>query len=235
MKGIPREVVASVKRTITNSREIRELREKLTLTDYQRSVLVGSVLGDAGLYAGGWAKNHRLVMEQGEKQKEYLFWKFEVFRNCCFTPPSYQIKNHSWKIRTISHAAFNQYADEFYHERKKIVPYRLLDSINALSLAVWFMDDGTKGPPKGYTINTQSFSYADNRYLKEFLEEKFSLKISLHKDRKWWRLFVNPASAEAFKAIISPYVIPSMRYKLYAIDPVETTRRPPIVSIGVKI
>ena len=102
MKGIPREVVVK-NRKITNSREIRLLRKDFSLNNYQQSILIGSLLGDGGLYSDGWNKNYRLVIDRGEKQKDYLFWKFEVFSNCCFSKPSYQKHTHSWRMRTISH------------------------------------------------------------------------------------------------------------------------------------
>ena len=115
------------------------------------------------------------------------------------------------------------------------MPRKLLRMLNDVSLAVWFMDDGTKGPTGGYTLNTQSFSYRENEYLKEFLERRFSLKMSIHRDKEWWRLYISPATAHRFAALVGAHIIPSMRYKLHAIDPVETTRRLPIKSIGMKI
>ena len=114
------------------------------------------------------------------------------------------------------------------------MPDDIMDYLNPLSLAIWFMDDGTKGPSGGYTLNTQSFSYKENEYLRSILEKKFSLIVSIHKDKKWWRLFINPKSRFLFENLIDSYIHPLMRYKLYAIDPVETTRRPPL-EIGVKI
>jgi len=138
MKGIPREVEASREHTITNSRQIRLLRKNFFLSDYQKDVLVGTLLGDGGLYLEGWAKNYRLQIEQGDKQRDYLFWKFDIFRNCCSSEPSYQSRrNKSWR--------------------------------------------------KG---------------------------ISIHKDKRWWRLYIRKRSMNDFRNLISPYVIPSMRYKL---------------------
>lgn len=226
MKGIPREVVVK-NRKITNSREIRLLRKNFSLNNYQQSILIGSLLGDGGLYSDGWNNNYRFVIDQGEKQKDYLFWKFKVFSNCCFSEPSYQIHNRSWRMRTISHKEFNYYANKFYVNRKKQVPNDIIDYLNPLSLAIWFMDDGTKGPSNGFTLNTQNFSYKENEHLKLVLAQKFSLLVSIHKDKKWWRLFINPKSKFIFENLVNSYIHSAMRYKLYAIDPVETTRRPP--------
>jgi len=216
MKGIPREVEASREHTITNSRQIRLLRKNFFLSDHQKDVLVGTLLGDGGLYLEGWAKNYRLQIEQGDKQRDYLFWKFDIFRNCCSSEPSYQSRNKSWRIRTLSHNEFNHYAHEFYREGVKVVPQNIIHYLNPLVIAIWFMDDGALGPRgEGYTINTQSFSYKENEYLRLCLDKKLSLKgISIHKDKKWWRLYIRKQSMNDFRNLISPYVIPSMQYKL---------------------
>lgn len=216
MKGIPREVKISRERTITNSSQIRLLKNNFFLNNYQKDILIGTLLGDSGLYKEGWAKNYRLQIEQGDKQKDYLFWKFDIFRNCCFSEPSYQNRNKSWRIRTLSHDEFNRYASEFYRDKKKVIPQSLIHYLNPLVLAVWFMDDGALGPRgEGYIINTQSFSYKENEYLRLCLEKNFALKkISIHKDKQWWRLYIKKRFMNDFRNLISSYIISSMRYKL---------------------
>ena len=156
MKGIPREVEVSRPHKITNSISIRNLRNAFSLNNEQKSILIGSLLGDANLNCDGWSRNYRLQFSQGNNQKDYLFWKFNAFRNCCASDPSYQKWNNSWRIRTISHPEFNQYALKFYPGGNKVLPEKIEDLLNPLSIAVWFMDDGTLGPKTGYTVNTQN-------------------------------------------------------------------------------
>ena len=115
MKGIPREVGSlKKKRMMTNSSSLRILRARLVLDSRQEAILVGTILGDAHLECSGWNTKHRLQLVQGNAQKEYLFWKFEQFRNCCASAPSYQRWNDSWRVRTVSHPVFSWYAHLFY-------------------------------------------------------------------------------------------------------------------------
>ena len=204
------------KHKITNSRPIRLLRQNFSLSNYQKSILVGTLLGDGSLYSDGWSKNYRLQIAQGNDQKDYLLWKFNQFRNCCVSEPSYQECNKSWRIRTISHKEFNHYAEMFYFENRKIIPQNISEHLDSLAMAIWFMDDGAKGPHNiGYILNTQSFTYVENEFLRSILINKFSLKsISIHKDKKWFRLYIRRDSENDFKNLINQYVIPSMRYKL---------------------
>jgi len=59
---------------ITNSREIRSLRDSLRLSERQRKILTGSLLGD-GCLVPNWRKKHyRLQIEQNESHKAYVFW-----------------------------------------------------------------------------------------------------------------------------------------------------------------
>ncbi len=151
MKGIPREVGSlKQKQFVTNSRSLRILRERLALDSRQEAILVGTLLGDAHLECSGWNTKYRLQLVQGDAQKEYLFWKFEQFRHCCASAPSYQRWN----------------------------------------------------------------------------DLKFNLKTTINKDKQWWRLYIGTKSQDDFTRLVSPYIIEAMRYKLRALDPVETTRRP---------
>jgi len=114
MKIIPREVG----KVITNSRSIRELR-KISLTETQKYFVVGTVLGDGCLAPNSWGKNFRLKIEHCVKQKDYLFWKYNLLKNFSISNPKYYHQNKSWSFRTISHPDFTQLAGIFYDEKRK--------------------------------------------------------------------------------------------------------------------
>jgi recombination protein RecA len=206
---------------ITNSSSIRRLRQGFSLSGRQKSILAGALLGDANLNRDGWSRHYRLQLSQGDKQKDYLFWKFGEFGNCCVSEPAYQGRNDSWRIRTVSHPEFDRYAERFYSEGRKVVPPAVADLLDPLSLAIWFMDDGALGPRgDGYILNTQNFTLEENHRLRMCLNEKFGLKeISVHKDRQWWRLYIRKASAPLFRKLVDPRIISSMRYKLQFLTP----------------
>jgi len=92
MKVIPREVVKR-KHAASWSKEIREMRHKLQLTSLQKSFLVGTILGDGCLTANVGKKNFRLQVEQSAKQKDYVWWKYQIFREWVLMEPKFQPKN----------------------------------------------------------------------------------------------------------------------------------------------
>ena len=65
---------------ITNSTLIRNLRKSLKLSRKQEFILIGTLLGDGSLLSNSWGKNYRLSLRQGALQKEYLFWKYNIFK-----------------------------------------------------------------------------------------------------------------------------------------------------------
>jgi hypothetical protein len=58
---------------------------------YQLDVIVGSLLGDARLECRSQGKRYpvsaRLRIHQSEKQKEYVFWKYEQLKNLVLKGP----------------------------------------------------------------------------------------------------------------------------------------------------
>src|SRR3990167_8277744 len=73
---------------------------------------------------------------------------------------------------------FNYYHKLFYTNRiVKSVPRNL--KLDRLSLAVWFMDDGSKSRSSVY-FNTQQFNLNDQKTLMKLLNE-FGLETSLNK------------------------------------------------------
>ena len=66
MKVIPREAGR-----VTYSTEIRDLK-KIGFDEYQRAVIIGSILGD-GCLCENWSKtNYRLLIMHSVDQKEYI-------------------------------------------------------------------------------------------------------------------------------------------------------------------
>ena len=219
MKAIPREVERA--RPITWSREIRELQTRLlNLNSTQEGVLIGTLLGDGSLISNAYGKNYRLQIAHSTRQKEYVEWKHRVFSRWCLSKPKFQRWTDSWKFRTVSHPVFTGWHSLFYRGTKKILPSEIGGILtNPLSLAVWFMDDGTNGPKGGLTINTQNFTKEENEALRGILKRNFHLETSLHRDKKYWRIYIFPHSRERFTGLVEQYIIPELKYKLFSLTP----------------
>lgn len=204
---------------ITYSSEIRHLKT-VPFTADQWAIVIGGVLGDACLHPN-WSKtNYALKITRSEKQKAYIDWQFEQLKPFVLTPPRWYEKTNSYTMRTISHSSLTLLYREFYQNGKKALPAKIKEYIkNPLTLSSWFMDDGNairvKGIVKGYHLNTQSFTEAENQTIAKFFEEIHGIHAYLEKNHGYCRIGIYAKAARnTFHDLIQGYVIESMKYKL---------------------
>lgn len=214
MKVIPREA-----RRITYSTEIRNLKNRLRITDAQKAVIIGSILGDGNL-SGNWSKtNYRLKISHSVNQSEYILWKYKILKNFVLTKPWVYDKTKSISFRTISHNIFTEFYKLFYPFGKKVIPGNIDGFIkNPLTIAIWFMDDGNVRKEKekiyGYYLNTQSFNLSENRILIQALKSNFGINSMIMKNHGKYRIYVGAEGREKFFQLIKDLVVKSMKYKI---------------------
>jgi hypothetical protein len=75
------------------------------------------------------------------------------------------------------------------------------------------MDDGGRGAKtrKGLVISATGFSLTERILLKECLEKNFRLSVNIHKNGQF---YIPALFYERFYMLVTPYIIPSMRYKI---------------------
>ena len=199
------------------------------ITSYENAVIVGSLLGDLHIQKNsGLTSRCRLRFCHSIKQKEYVDWKYAVFKKnfCKTTKLPYQTNRDEYLFYTSYSECFVNYHSMWYQNLKKIVPRNIEQLlIDPVALAIWYLDDGTKRNYNACRFATQSFSLQENLLLQSTLETNFKLIVKLE---QWWNkktqkhlygLYI-PSEKESFltfKNIIYSFVkteIPSMLYKL---------------------
>jgi hypothetical protein len=126
------------------------------------------------------------------------------------------IKTRRCRFRTISSIHLLNYYRLFYDDKgKKRLPSDISQILDDLSLAIWFMDDGSyKNDSKGLLINSNHFSIREQKEIQRVLKDRFGISTTLHTLGHWKRIYIPAAESPRFAKVISPYVIPSLRYKL---------------------
>ncbi len=206
------------------SNKIEEYKKTLRLSDFQRQVLVGILLGDACLETLNNGRTYRLKVEHSIKQKSYLLHLFDIFKNWILqNEPILKEKKIGEKVyynlafSTVSCGSFRFYAHQFYDEYgKKRVPRIIKKLLDPVALAYWFMDDGSvkSKESKGLILNTHSFSESDIECLIKTLKLNFNLIAKKRRQKEGIQIYISGNSGEHFIKLIDKYLIPEMRYKI---------------------
>ena len=211
--------------------ELKQWIDKIA-TDYkspnkkQMEFLNGTMLGDAHLQS--CRNTSRLTINHCIEQNEWVEFKKKALNG--FDIQSFIKKKEEKTVgvgfQTETSIFFKNYRREWYNSRKvKSIPESL--ELTPLTLATWYMDDGSFGyyhnDDGGATwansaiLCTECFSH-DSFWNLFYKLVDLGLKPRAIKRGNGNRIYIenNPQhySADKFFKIISPYIIPSMRYKL---------------------
>jgi hypothetical protein len=192
------------------------------MNQFQRSILTGLLLGDGHLETVTRDQTYRLKVEHSLKQKEYVDWLYAQWKDFIKREPYlkekmlHEKKFSCYGFTTHSSGEFRFYAQQFYKGRKKVIPKLFAKLIDPVALAIWFMDDGSFKSihHKTYIIHAIGYTKSELEIVQKVLDKKFGIKITLHKQYDRWRIYFLSETADKFKKLIEPYIVPSMKYKL---------------------
>lgn len=194
----------------------------MPLSEIQTDIVIGTLLGDGCLETNG--RFPRLRTDHSERQKEYVFWKFNQL--CGFTSGKLRFIEYydkrtcriykHWRFDTISDVIFVPFKNLFYANGRKQVPLNIRELlVRPLSLSVWFVDDGYKRKDcKGAYLNTQAYSKQGQRLLQEALDRNFGIKTRIHWARRRAKLYIPSSEFDAFRKLIMLEAIPCLQEKL---------------------
>lgn len=216
-----------------NSKLFKEYKNSLnSLSTVQWEASIGLMLGDASIQSQNKGKTYRMKFEWSEKIESYVDHVFDLFDEWVISPPHKKSRTSpkgnlvvNLGFQTISHEAFNPLAKLFILNNVKGISKSLItDHLTARGLAFWLMDDGgkldyNKKPlsriNKSIVLNTQSFTEAEVNMMCLELMKKFNLKCEIRSNKGKKIIVITEESFPIFYNLVSPYIIPSMRYKLF--------------------
>jgi hypothetical protein len=213
---------------------INRKKTEVFLTERQKDVLYGSMMGDAqkGSFASASFKH-------GDSQKDYLLWKYEIFKSVAseyslkgeiYIDKRSEYEGKTWRFYTHANTDIEKCMRLFYLFGRKEITKEILNHLTPLSLAVWYQDDGgaeyerrggyvegKKGGAKCY-LCTDSYSKESCENIKKWFFDKFNIDVYL-KERKLsnrigYRIRMDCLNSEKFINLISPYILPMFNYKI---------------------
>lgn len=203
---------------------IESYKKTLKLSNLQREALVGTLLGDGCLETQNRGRTYRLKVEHSLLQKDYVNWKYNMFKSLVLAKPVIReyvalgLKRQNYRFSTLSSGMLRFYAQQFYRNGKKVIPRLINKMLTPLALAVWFMDDGSikSSKHRALVIHSQSFSKEDLGKIIKVLESKYKVKSTLRKrnDGSGYVVYLLSETVNKFIDLVKDYILPSMRYKL---------------------
>ena len=197
-----------------------ERRDKLgntvgSLSEVQRQIIVGSLLGDGAMRC---KTNALLEINHSSNQRSYVDWKYSHLADLVRTPPRIRKSNGgriAYRFVTRSLPELTPYFGLFYGSGRKRIPEL---ELTRLVLAVWFMDDGSRSRNSVY-LNTQQYDETSQALLLRLLREQWGIDGTLNRDKTYYRIRISVNGTKRLSRLIDPYLLPEFRYKLPQMTP----------------
>ena len=136
------------------------------LNQFQKSVIFGTLLGDGYMRIVPGRQNAFLEINHSLSQRDYVEWKYEVLKNVSAGAPKVRAGNNkrqAIRFYTRQSPELTEIFNQFYFNKTKLIPEDLI--LDPVSLAVWFMDDGSRCRESDVYLNTQQFDVKSQLFL----------------------------------------------------------------------
>ena len=124
------------------------------LTDFQKEVIFGTMLGDLTAERSQKTGNTRLRFYMSSINKDLIYHLYSIFNPYVKTGPKFvklnkltNLEHIDISFSTLKYALFNWVFEDFYvkdeHQNIKIVPIDTINRLTPVYLAYWIKDDGS--------------------------------------------------------------------------------------------
>lgn len=222
------------------------------IPDKVTKTLIDFTLGDGSIRKEKETWDAIFKMEHSIKQREYLWHKVQILQSFGLVGHEHasirKLKDRDTNYGMISYtfrrnSAINTAYKWCYNGGRKSIDKALLRQLDDISLAYWFMDDGS-GPktyksvskingvryvytyekPKieHYSFSTYNCTLNELQLIQSWLLSEFGVKTRLKLDKRaktCYGAFIVTCGVDgkdALRKVLEPHIIPSMRYKIDA-------------------
>jgi len=218
--GVNKQTVYRTRKKFNIEKLPKNDRLNLEVSEFQRQVLLGTLLGDAYISPHGVRSNRNSIIEIKHScniydQSLYIEWLSSCLGNL-FHSQTVCENGKKIRIRSHAHPIFNKLRDSLYgKDNIKVIKKGYLDMVTPLSLAVWYMDDGgVQNNGKTAKLSTHNFTLKENEIISEWLSAKYNIPNKIQKDGKYYWIRFNNEGALKLWRLIDKYIIQPMWYKI---------------------
>ena len=193
-------------------------KASVTLTPQQQQIILGTMLGDGSASfvknrQTGAKTNARLrIRHSTKRQLEYAQWLHAALK-----PLSGELRireNRGYgrevaEFNTLSHKFILEAANQVYRPQKSI-SRSILDRLDELGFAVWWMDDGSTT-----SLATHAFTVPENQLIVDWLLDRWGITASIGLDKRVQKPFLTFRQPNVINMLrlVAPHVIQPLWYK----------------------
>lgn len=204
--------------------EVALARGEYDLTPLQAQVLLGKLLGDGSLQMRQWSA----AVYYGHKssQREYLDWTRRALGDLAKATEITRTSGYGAEMAvtwTVFNAKIRDRFGSMVESGKKRVPEWVADAMTPLTIAFWYMDDGSLAHDEDQedramfavcAFDQTSVAILQRGLQRYGIDSVFYTSLNKTSDAEHPRLRINSDDAERLFLLIAPYVPPCMQYKL---------------------
>lgn len=188
-----------------------------------QDIIVGLLLGDGSFEKKKDTLGIRLQIKQQSKAKEYVDWLYGQLKEYCLSEVKFRGDYNQYYFSTRYLREFQNMHSLFYKDGKKIIPSNIKDLLTSpLSLAIWYMDDGSLDHrPKdhyAFYLASNCFSVEDSQKLQKVLLENFNIKSAVYNNlcrgKRYPRIYIGSEGRDNFCRTIQAHILDCFSYKL---------------------
>lgn len=190
---------------------------QIPLSETCKSVLLGSLLGDGSLKINKNYVNARFSCRHSITQTDYFDWKVSVLNEILgkkpvhLQPPDGDSKNPKLRLQSRALPSLTSLHSVVCVKNKLHIRRHWLNHLTALSLAVWWLDEGSLiGGARRGVLCTDGFDEKSIKILSSYLEKVWGVKTRVGPTQtptgKKYRLWLNTSQLKIFLKIVLPYI-----------------------------
>ena len=198
------------------------------LSDFQWQAVLGGLMGDSALSPTQSGHGASLRFGHGAKQADYAEWKASLFDNIGVSRSTNEKGSVFYDLQPLPE--LSELRKAMYIGGKKVLSDDYLKQLTPLSLAIWYMDDGSYAErAKGLQARTaegsgraeicvEAMEQTTRERLRDYLAETWGIsgRLRLAGSAKKAVLTFSKDETAKLQALVAPFIHPSMDYKLQA-------------------
>lgn len=170
------------------------------LSDWQRQIIVGTILGGSSLVKPPKGRNCYLFMRSSDK--EWIEYKAEELK-CLSSQRPFTLEGNTLRWHSNCYPLFNELRNIFYDKETKFITEHILDEVcmKDIGLATWFGDCG-KVKKDRIWLNTHKFGENGTNAICNWFNSAM-LEAEVAKERDSYRVVLTRKGTQKFLATVA--------------------------------